>query len=84
MNHDTWYNHRREDLPHVAICGGVAVAQDDLQRLSPRGQPVGARGGGIAPWTTPAKRKAVCQQIIDRCSTGPRDSRGSLIRKPIH
>eukprot|EP00959_Pyramimonas_sp_CCMP1952_P353834 7413390-Pyramimonas_sp.AAC.1 len=32
VNYDTWYEHHKEDLPHIRFCGKVAMRQNDLQR----------------------------------------------------
>eukprot|EP00959_Pyramimonas_sp_CCMP1952_P095788 2002888-Pyramimonas_sp.AAC.1 len=60
----------------------VAVMLDDQRRLSLRERPVGARVHESAPWATLAKRKVICTHVIYHCSTGLRDPRGALTRKP--
>eukprot|EP00959_Pyramimonas_sp_CCMP1952_P417920 8755792-Pyramimonas_sp.AAC.1 len=33
VNYDTWYEHHKEDFPHIKFCGRVAKRQDDLRRF---------------------------------------------------
>eukprot|EP00959_Pyramimonas_sp_CCMP1952_P104516 2184656-Pyramimonas_sp.AAC.1 len=60
VNYDTWYEHHKQDLPHIKLCGKVAMRQDDLRRFDLREQPVGTWVDQIPPWTTLANRKGTC------------------------
>eukprot|EP00959_Pyramimonas_sp_CCMP1952_P027650 580572-Pyramimonas_sp.AAC.1 len=31
VNNDTWYEHHKEDLPHIKFSGKVAVRQNDIR-----------------------------------------------------
>eukprot|EP00959_Pyramimonas_sp_CCMP1952_P401769 8418485-Pyramimonas_sp.AAC.1 len=33
VNYDTWYEHHKEDLPHIKLCGRVVVRRDDIRRF---------------------------------------------------
>eukprot|EP00959_Pyramimonas_sp_CCMP1952_P132136 2762840-Pyramimonas_sp.AAC.1 len=76
VNHDTWHEHHKEDLPRIKFCGKVAVRQNDVRRFCLREQPVGTRVDQIPPWTTLANGKGTCKVHMDQCTTGLRDSHG--------
>eukprot|EP00959_Pyramimonas_sp_CCMP1952_P048698 1017136-Pyramimonas_sp.AAC.2 len=82
VKYDTWHEHHKEDLPHIKLCGKVALRQNDLRRFYLREQPVGTWVDQIPPWTPLAKCKGACKMNMDQCTTGLRDSHGVLIRKP--
>eukprot|EP00959_Pyramimonas_sp_CCMP1952_P101938 2131854-Pyramimonas_sp.AAC.1 len=41
VNHSTWEQHHKEDLPHITYCGKIAVTQDNARRWFIREQPTG-------------------------------------------
>eukprot|EP00959_Pyramimonas_sp_CCMP1952_P136827 2863226-Pyramimonas_sp.AAC.1 len=61
VNYDTLHEHHTEDLPHIKLCGKVAVRQNGLRRFLLREQPVGAWVDQISPWTTLATSKGTCK-----------------------
>eukprot|EP00959_Pyramimonas_sp_CCMP1952_P167930 3509342-Pyramimonas_sp.AAC.1 len=82
VNYDTLHEHQNEDLPHINICGKVAVRQNQRRRFYLREQPVGTRVDQIPPWTTLANSKGIFKVSMAQCTTGLRDSHGVLMRKP--
>eukprot|EP00959_Pyramimonas_sp_CCMP1952_P026467 555207-Pyramimonas_sp.AAC.1 len=82
VNSDTWHEHHKGDLPHIKLCGKVAVRQHDIRRFFLREQPVRTWVDQMPPWTTLAKSKGICKVNMGPCTTGSRDSHRVLLRKP--
>eukprot|EP00959_Pyramimonas_sp_CCMP1952_P017552 372474-Pyramimonas_sp.AAC.1 len=82
VNYGTWYEHHKEDLPHIKFCGEVALRQNALRRFYLREQAVGTWVDQIPPWIPLAKFKGTCKMKMDQCTTGLRGSHGVVVRKP--
>ena len=78
-NRPTWEAHRKEDLPRIKLCGGMALEQDGLGIFSLRGQPTGNWIDQKPPWTqvrAPPQKKNFCslqmRPVHDRLEGHPR------------
>ena len=69
-NYDTWYEHFKEDLPHMKYCGEVALLQMKLNRYFLREQPAGSLlDSYVKTWTEVQNHHEVMTTHTYQCMT---------------